>query len=73
MQKTGISLTYSYLCTIKSQVIMKKLGLLPRIVIAIVMGVLLGNVLPEAWVRIFVTFNALFSQFLGFLIPLIII
>ena len=73
MQKTGISLTYSYLCTIKSQVIMKKLGLLPRIVIAIVMGVLLGNVLPEAWVRIFVTFNDLFSQFLGFLIPLIII
>ena len=52
---------------------MKKLGLLPRIVIAIVMGVLIGNVLPEAWVRIFVTFNALFSQFLGFLIPLIII
>ena len=52
---------------------MKKLGLLPRIVIAIVMGVLIGNVLPEAWVRIFVTFNGMFSQFLGFLIPLIII
>ncbi len=52
---------------------MKKLGLLPRIVIAIVMGVLIGNVLPEAWVRIFVTFNNMFSQFLGFLIPLIII
>lgn len=52
---------------------MKKIGLLPRIVIAIVMGVLIGNVLPEAWVRIFVTFNDLFSQFLGFLIPLIII
>ena len=52
---------------------MKKFGLLPRIVIAIVMGVLLGNVLPEVWVRIFVTFNYVFSQFLGFLIPLIII
>ena len=52
---------------------MKKIGLLPRIVIAIVMGVLIGNVLPEAWVRIFVTFNDMFSQFLGFLIPLIII
>ena len=48
-------------------------SLLPRIVIAIVMGVLLGNVLPEAWVRVFVTFNYVFSQFLGFLIPLIII
>lgn len=52
---------------------MKKVGLLPRILIAIVMGILIGNVLPEAWVRIFVTFNDLFSQFLGFLIPLIII
>ena len=52
---------------------MKKIGLLPRIVIAIVMGILIGNVLPEGWVRVFVTFNYVFSQFLGFLIPLIII
>ena len=52
---------------------MKKIGLLPRIVIAIVLGVLIGNVLPEGWVRVFVTFNYVFSQFLGFLIPLIII
>ena len=37
------------------------------------MGILIGNVLPEAWVRVFVTFNYVFSQFLGFLIPLIII
>ena len=51
----------------------KKIGLLPRIVIAIVMGILIGNVLPEGWVRVFVTFNYVFSQFLGFLIPLIII
>ena len=52
---------------------MKKLGLLPRIIIAIVLGVLMGNVLPEGVVRVFVTFNNVFSQFLGFLIPLIII
>lgn len=52
---------------------MKRFGLLPRIVIAIVLGVVLGNVLPEALVRVFVTFNYVFSQFLGFLIPLIII
>ena len=52
---------------------MKKLGLLPRIIIAIVLGILIGNVLPEGWVRVFVTFNYVFSQFLGFLIPLIII
>jgi Na+/H+-dicarboxylate symporter len=52
---------------------MKKIGLLPRIIIAIGLGVLIGNVLPEGWVRVFVTFNYVFSQFLGFLIPLIII
>ena len=52
---------------------MKKIGLLPRIVIAIILGILMGNVLPEGWVRVFVTFNYVFSQFLGFLIPLIII
>jgi len=52
---------------------MKKIGLLPRIIIAIILGVLTGNVLPEMWVRVFVTFNYVFSQFLGFLIPLIII
>lgn len=52
---------------------MKKIGLLPRIAIAIVMGIVIGSVLPEGWVRVFVTFNYVFSQFLGFLIPLIII
>ena len=52
---------------------MKKIGLLPRIIFAILMGLLMGNVLPEGWIRIFVTFNNVFSQFLGFLIPLIII
>lgn len=51
----------------------RKLGLLPRIIIAIVLGIVLGNVLPVGWVRLFVTFNYVFSQFLGFLIPLIII
>ena len=52
---------------------MKKIGLLPRIIIAIVMGIVIGNVLPEVWVRVFITFNYVFSQFLGFLIPLIIV
>ena len=52
---------------------MKKIGLLPRIIFAILMGLLMGNVLPEGWIRIFVTFNNVFSQFLGFLNPIIII
>ena len=54
---------------------MKKIrfGLLPRIIVAIVLGVALGNVMTEPWIRPFITFNAIFSQFLGFLIPIIIV
>lgn len=54
---------------------MKKIHipLLPRIIIAIALGVLLGKFMPESIVRIFATFNDIFGQFLGFLIPLIII
>ncbi|MBP5561207.1 MAG: dicarboxylate/amino acid:cation symporter [Muribaculaceae bacterium] len=50
-----------------------KIGLLPRVLIAIVLGVTLGNFLPLWAVRIFVTFNDVFGHFLSFLIPLIII
>lgn len=50
-----------------------KIPLLGKILIAIVLGILLGNVLTEGWVRLFLTFNGIFSQFLGFMIPLIII
>lgn len=50
-----------------------RIGLLPRILIAILLGVLLGNVLTLPWVRLFITFNSIFSQFLGFMIPLTIV
>ena len=50
-----------------------RIGLLPRILIAILLGVLLVNVLTLPWVRLFITFNSIFSQFLGFMIPLIIV
>lgn len=52
---------------------MKKLGLLPRLVIAIVVGILIGTLLPEGIIRVFATFNGVFGQFLGFAIPLIIL
>lgn len=52
---------------------MKKLGLLPRILIAIVLGIAIGYIAPAWFARTMATFNAIFSQFLGFLIPLIII
>ena len=50
-----------------------RLGLLSRIVIAIMLGIILGNFLPVALVRVFVTFNSIFSEFLSFSIPLIIL
>lgn len=50
-----------------------KIGLLPRVIIAILLGLFLGYYLPDPAVRAFLTFNSIFSQFLGFMIPLIII
>lgn len=50
-----------------------KFGLLPRVIVAIALGIILGHVLPLWGTRVFVTFNALFSNLLTFLIPLIII
>ncbi len=50
-----------------------KVPLLGRIVIAIILGIVFGNILGETGVRAFLTFNGIFSQFLGFMIPLIII
>ena len=52
---------------------MKKLGLLPRILIAIVLGIAIGYVSPLWFAEIMATFNAIFSQFLGFMIPMIIV
>ncbi|MEK3889599.1 dicarboxylate/amino acid:cation symporter [Bacillus sp. FSL K6-3431] len=52
---------------------MKKIGLLPRIIIAIVLGIVIGMIAPDRLVRVFATFNSLFGNFLGFVIPLIII
>jgi Na+/H+-dicarboxylate symporters len=49
------------------------LGLLPRIIIALLLGIVCGTFFPEALVRVFSTFNSIFSNFLQFLIPLIII
>ncbi|MEO4054387.1 dicarboxylate/amino acid:cation symporter [Solibacillus sp. CAU 1738] len=50
-----------------------KIGLLARILIAIVLAVVVGSFAPEWFVRIFATFNGLFGGFLNFVVPLIII
>ncbi|MGM9923029.1 MAG: dicarboxylate/amino acid:cation symporter [Bacillus sp. (in: firmicutes)] len=52
---------------------MKRFGLLPRIICAIGLGILVGLVAPKEIIRFFATFNSLFGNFLGFIIPLIII
>ena len=54
---------------------MKKLhlGLLPKILIAIVLGILCSLFFPTWAARVFVTFNSIFGNFLGMFIPLLII
>lgn len=51
----------------------KKIGLIPKLIAAIILGILIGKFMPEVVVRIFVTFSSIFGNFLGFLIPLIIL
>lgn len=47
--------------------------LLIRIAIAIAAGIGAGFVFPDVLTRAFMTFNAIFSEFLGFVIPLLIV
>ena len=50
-----------------------KWGLLPYVLTAIFLGIVCGTFFPAWLSRIFITFNSLFGQFLGFIIPLIIL
>ena len=50
-----------------------RIPLLARILIGIFLGILLGRLLPVWSVAVFTTFNSVFSSFLKFLIPLIIV
>ncbi len=52
---------------------MKKIGLIPKIIIGIILGILIGAYLPVTVVRITVTFASLFSEFLRFIVPLMIL
>lgn len=52
---------------------MKKIGLLPKLIIAIIVGILIGAYAPEWVVALAATFNGIFGNFLGFAIPLIIV
>ncbi len=50
-----------------------KLGLLPKIIMAIVLGIICSTFFPPVLNRFFVTLSGLFGNFLGFVIPLIIL
>ena len=50
-----------------------KLGLLPKLIIAIILGILIGQFMPIWFARIVVTASGIFSTFLKFIIPLMIV
>ena len=53
------------------------LGLLPKLIVAIALGIIVGIIAKKADLPIIIqigaTFNSIFGNFLGFCIPLIII
>ena len=54
---------------------MKKheIGLVPKLIIAIIIGILIGQFLPESVCRFVVTLSGIFGSFLKFVIPLMIL
>ena len=50
-----------------------KFPLLPAIIIAVILGILASFVFPDSLSRVFVTINSIFGNFLGLVIPLIIL
>ncbi len=51
----------------------KKPGLVPKLIIAIILGILIGMYMPLWFCRVVVTASGIFSQFLKFVIPLMIL
>ncbi|MDV2975931.1 UNVERIFIED_CONTAM: dicarboxylate/amino acid:cation symporter [Actinomycetes bacterium ARC8] len=52
--------------------LLKSIPLLGWVLVAIVLGILLGPVMPVWLGSVFLTYNSIFSGFLGFIVPLII-
>ena len=48
-------------------------GLLPKVLIAIALGIVCSFFFPDGLTRVFITFNSIFSNFLGLFIPIIIL
>ena len=51
----------------------RKLGLFPKVLIAITIGSLLGLIAPDIMIRILKTFNVFFAQILKFIVPLLVL
>jgi Na+/H+-dicarboxylate symporter len=51
----------------------KKLGLVPKLIIGIIVGIILGSYAPEPLNRFVITLSSVFSSFLKFIIPLMIL
>ena len=49
---------------------MKKLGLLPRLILGLIAGIILGKIGFVPLLRIMITFNGIFGNFLQFVIPI---
>lgn len=50
-----------------------KLGLVPKLILAIIVGILIGQFTPLGFIRVFKTFSTFFGSFLSFFIPLMIV
>ena len=50
-----------------------KLGLVPKLIIAIILGIVIGQFLPDMVGRIIITASGIFGTFLKFVIPLMIV
>lgn len=50
-----------------------KIGLIPKLIIAIILGILFGLYMPVGFNRLVVTLSGVFSNFLKFVIPLMIV
>ncbi|MEE0248184.1 MULTISPECIES: dicarboxylate/amino acid:cation symporter [Peptostreptococcales] len=51
----------------------KKLGLVPKLIMGIIVGIIIGTYCPAPVIQVLVTISGLFSSFLSFVIPFIII
>lgn len=52
---------------------MKKIGLVPRLLLGIVLGIITGMFLPETISRLLYTFTSIFGEFLNYIVPFVIL